>query len=36
MYSDEFREVKAVKLLRRGRRIQQVEWVPFHVWLLSN
>ena len=29
-YSDEFAEVKAVKLLRRGRRLQQVESVhPF-------
>ena len=26
-YSDEFAEVKAVKLLRRGRRLQQVESV---------
>jgi Fungal Zn(2)-Cys(6) binuclear cluster domain len=26
--SDEFAEVKAVKLLRRGRRLQQVECVP--------
>jgi hypothetical protein len=26
--SDEFAEVKAVKLLRRGRRLQQVEYVP--------
>jgi hypothetical protein len=26
-YSDEFAEVKAVKLLRRGRRLQQVEFV---------
>lgn len=26
-YSDEFAEVKAVKLLRRGRRLQQVEYV---------
>jgi len=25
---DEFAEVKAVKLLRRGRRLQQVEYVP--------
>jgi hypothetical protein len=24
-FSDEFAEVKAVKLLRRGRRLQQVE-----------
>lgn len=24
--SDEFAEVKAVKLLRRGRRLQQVEY----------
>jgi hypothetical protein len=28
--SDEFAEVKAVKLLRRGRRLQQVEYVPSH------
>lgn len=27
-YRDEFAEVKAVKLLRRGRRLQQVECVP--------
>ena len=26
-YSDEFADVKAVKLLRRGRRLQQVEYV---------
>ena len=26
--SDEFADVKAVKLLRRGRRLQQVECVP--------
>ena len=25
--SDEFADVKAVKLLRRGRRLQQVEYV---------
>ncbi len=29
LLSDEFAEVKAVKLLRRGRRLQQVEYVLF-------
>jgi hypothetical protein len=34
--SDEFAEVKAVKLLRRGRRLQQVECVPRSVSLSSS
>lgn len=35
--SDEFAEVKAVKLLRRGRRLQQVECVlvPLIPWFFS-
>jgi hypothetical protein len=32
--SDEFAEVKAVKLLRRGRRLQQVECVPPHSFVV--
>lgn len=33
---DEFAEVKAVKLLRRGRRLQQAEYVISELSLLSH
>ena len=31
LISDEFADVKAVKLLRRGRRLQQVEYVEIYI-----
>jgi hypothetical protein len=34
--SDEFADVKAVKLLRRGRRLQQVEYAPSFTTLIGH